>query len=264
VAALMIDAQKLKTITPSQIKGILSTHTWDMDDPYTAGFDKGFDFATGYGLIKATEAVGEVSFPNSYIKDLKLTPLCSASPKTVRNWQVSNPNPFDVPVTWQISGTNQHGSLIVPPGDTTFTVTPTYFFGIALPVLAIISWEDNFQFSHLDLAYSSTAVCGKDEVSAANSDQLLSNAGKTLTNGKPVLSEVYPNPSDGLFRLYLSAEQQDVTLSLYSADGKQLMTKRMPGAMGVIDIDATPYRPGVYFLKVIQGNEVKTIKLIRK
>ena len=264
VAALMIDAQKLKTITPSQIKGILTTHTWDMDNPYTTGFDKGFDFATGYGLIKATGAVGEVKFPNSYIKNLNLTPLCSANPKLTRNWQISNPNPFDVTVTWLVSGTNEHGSLVVPPGDTTFSTKPLYLYGFQLPEIAIINWEDNFLFPHIDLAYSTSAVCGKDKVSAANSDQSLNGVGKTLQNGKPSLTEVYPNPSDGLFKLYLSAEQQDVTLSLYSADGKQLMTRRAPGAMGVIDIDATSYRPGVYFLKVIQGNEVKTIKLIRK
>lgn len=264
VAALMIEAQKLKTITPSQIKGVLSTNTWDMDDPNTTGFDKGFDFATGYGLIRATDAVGTVNFPNSYIKNLKLTPLCSANPKTARNWQISNPNPFDVPVTWQVSGSNQKGSLIVPPGDTVFTTAPLYVLGFPLPVLGIISWEDNFQFPHLDLAYSTTAVCGKDKVSAANSDALMSGAGKTLASGKPALTEVYPNPSEGLFKLYLSAEQQDVTLSLISADGKQLMTKRVAGAMGVIDIDASAYRPGIYFLKVIQGNEVKTIKLVRK
>jgi len=264
VAALMIEAQKLKTITPSQIKGILSTHTWDMDNPYTTGFDKGFDFATGYGLIKATGAVGEVKFPNSYIKNLNLTPLCSANPKLTRNWQISNPNPFDVSVTWFVSGTNEHGSLVVPPGDTTFSTKPFYYHGYPLPEIAIINWEDNFLFPHIDLAYSSSAVCGKDKVSAANSDQALTGVAKTLQNGKPSLTEVYPNPSDGLFKLYLSAEQQDVTLSLYSADGKQLMTRRAPGAMGVIDIDATSYRPGIYFLKVIQGNEVKTIKLIRK
>ncbi|HMI61283.1 MAG TPA: T9SS type A sorting domain-containing protein [Puia sp.] len=264
VAALMIDAQKLNTITPSQIKGILSTHTWDMDNPYTTGFDKGFDYATGYGLIKATGAVGEVKFPNSYVKNLQLTPLCSADPKLTRNWKISNPNPFDVPVTWLVSGTNERGSLVVPPGDTTFSTKPLYLHGFPLPEIAIIDWEDNFLFPHLDLAYSTSAVCGKDKVSAANSDQSLNGVAKTLQNGKPALTEVYPNPSDGLFKLYLSAEQQNVTLSLYSADGKQLMTRRAPGAMGVIDIDATSYRPGVYFLKVIQGNDVKTIKLIRK
>jgi hypothetical protein len=41
VAALMIEAQKLKTITPDQIKGVLSANTVDMDNLYTPGFDKG-------------------------------------------------------------------------------------------------------------------------------------------------------------------------------------------------------------------------------
>jgi len=62
VAALMIDAQKLHTLKPGQIKGILSSHAVDMDDPYTTGFDNGFDFTTGAGLIVAdnTLAGGDV------------------------------------------------------------------------------------------------------------------------------------------------------------------------------------------------------------
>jgi hypothetical protein len=72
VAALMIDAQKLNTITPDQIRGVMSSNTSDMDDPLTPAFDKGFDFASGYGLVLADKAVGAVKFPKSYIKDLKL------------------------------------------------------------------------------------------------------------------------------------------------------------------------------------------------
>jgi hypothetical protein len=254
VAALMIDAQKKNTLTPSQIKGILSMNTWDMDDPYTPGFDKGFDFATGYGLIKATDAVEQVRFPNSYIKDLDLKPLCSPNPQLVRNWQINNPNPFEVPVTWQVNGTNQQGALTAPPGKTTFSTTPSYVYGVALPQLVLITWQDNFLFDHLDLAFSTTATCGKDVPSAANSDQNLAASGKTLLNGKPALTEVYPNPSDGMFKLYLSSEpQQDATMTLYSADGRQLMTRQIAGATNVVDIDATSYKPGVYFLKVVQS-----------
>jgi subtilisin family serine protease len=264
VAALMIEAQKLKTITPSQIKGILETHTWDMDNPYTTGFDKGFDYATGYGLIKADEAVGEVKFPNSYIKNLSLKPLCSANPGTTRNWEIVNPNPFDVPVTWVVVGSSQHASIVAPPGTTDFSTDALYFHNTPLPVIALISWDDNFGFPRLDLAYSSKAVCGKDMVSASNSDQLVSGSATSLSNGKPVIAEVYPNPSAGIFRLYLSLPgQQDVTLQLYSADGKQVQVQRVAQSSGVIDINASGYRPGIYFLKVTQGGTVKTIKLIK-
>ncbi len=264
VAALMIEAQKLRTITPSQIKGVLSSHTWDMDNPYTTGFDKGFDFASGFGLINAVGAVGEVKFPNAYIKNLQLNPLCSADPNSTRNWQIVNPNPFEVPVNWIVVGSNMHGSLIVQPGDTTFSTGTLLFHNSPLPEVAIISWEDNFGFPRLDLAYSSRAVCGKDLVSAGNSDKLLSGQANSLNNDKPQIAEVYPNPSSSVFRLYLSlAGQQEVTLQLYSADGRQLQVQRVGQSSGVIDINASGYRSGVYFLKVVQGGYVKTIKLIK-
>lgn len=34
----------------------------DMDDPFTPGFDEGFDDATGYGFVDALAAVGVVYF----------------------------------------------------------------------------------------------------------------------------------------------------------------------------------------------------------
>ncbi|HXB05465.1 MAG TPA: T9SS type A sorting domain-containing protein, partial [Puia sp.] len=268
VGALMIDAQRLHTITPSQIKGVLESNTWDMDNPYTPGFDVGFDFATGYGLIKATGAVGEVKFPNSYVQPLSLQPLCSTDPVHTRNWQISNPNPFEVPVTWFVVGSTEHGSLVVEPGDTTFSTPTLTFHNTPVPMVAVITWEDNFDFPRLDIAYSTKAVCGKDAVSAANSDQLdaTTAAAKSFEPGaKPTIVEVYPNPSSGIFRLYLSLDKpQDVLLNLMSADGRVLQTIRAASAMGVINIDASAYRPGIYFLKVIQGNEVKTIKLLKK
>jgi len=267
VAALMIDAQKLRTITPGQIKGILSAHTYDMDNPYTTGFDKGFDFASGYGFIKADAAVGEVKFPNLYVKNLDLKPVCSSDPHTTRNWEISNPNPFEVTVNWLVIGTSQHGSITVSPGDTTISASPLFYRNVAIPTIAIIDWEDNFGFPRFDLAYSTQATCGKEAVSAINSDQMLSGSANTIEVGKKPtnIAEVYPNPSSNTFRLYLSlAEQQGTDIQLYSADGKVLQAKRVFQSNGVVDIDASGYKSGVYVLKITQGGFVKTIKLIKQ
>ncbi|HWK08241.1 MAG TPA: T9SS type A sorting domain-containing protein [Puia sp.] len=267
LAALMIEAQKLRTITPNQIKGILESHTYDMDNPYTPGFDKGFDFATGYGFVRGEKAVGEVKFPNLYVKNLDVKPLCSSSPGTTRNFDISNPNPFEVSVNWLILGTSQHGSFMLSPGDTTFSVSP---YGNAwFPTIAIIDWEDNFGFTRFDLAYSSSATCGKEAVSAINSDQLIAGkeSGSLGTATKPGnIAEVYPNPSSNTFRLYLSlAEQQNTDIQLYSADGKVLQTRRVYQPNGVVDIDASGYKAGVYMLKISSpGGFVKTIKLIKQ
>jgi len=267
VAALMIDAQKLHTLKPAQIKGILAEHAVDMDDPYTDGFDKGFDFTTGAGLIVADKSVGEVKFPNSFIKNLNLKPLCSSDPAHVRNWEIVNPNPFEVKVDWIAVGSTQHGSLVVPPGTATFSTTVQYIRNFQLPAIAIIDWEDNFGFTRIDLAYGSKAQCGKEAVSAATSDKAISGEATSLGGAldKPTnVAEVYPNPSSNTFRLFLSlAGQQQTRLGLYSADGKQLQVRLTTTNSGAVDIDASSYKSGVYFLKVEQGGFTKTIKLIK-
>ena len=46
-------------LTPDDIYEILEDTAIDMDDPSTPGFDLGFDFGTGFGLVDALEAVEE-------------------------------------------------------------------------------------------------------------------------------------------------------------------------------------------------------------
>ena len=48
-------------LTPSDITFLLQDSARDMNNPYTAGFDIGFDYATGSGLIQADLAVGFAS-----------------------------------------------------------------------------------------------------------------------------------------------------------------------------------------------------------
>ncbi len=55
IAALI--KQSNKSLTPAKIKEILIQSAEDMDNPYTPEFDKGFDFATGYGFVIADKAI---------------------------------------------------------------------------------------------------------------------------------------------------------------------------------------------------------------
>jgi subtilisin family serine protease len=59
VAALMLDANP--NLSPYEIYSILENTALDMDDPSTPGFDVGFDFASGYGLIQADRALSQVT-----------------------------------------------------------------------------------------------------------------------------------------------------------------------------------------------------------
>jgi hypothetical protein len=46
--------------TPDAIYQAMKRTAIDMDDPGTPGFDTGFDFSTGFGLIQADKALNEV------------------------------------------------------------------------------------------------------------------------------------------------------------------------------------------------------------
>ena len=266
VAALMIEAQRLHTITPDQIKGELEATASDMDDIYTAGFAQGFDYNTGYGFINAEKAVGKVHFPNLYVKDIKLKPLCSDHPLTVRNWKITNPNPFAVTAHWVVEGSNESGNIDVLPGDTSFTTNTVTYNNCPVPNIAILTWKDNFNVTRADVAFSTKATCGVDKVSDDNSDQLITASGMVKEGSANVnAAEVYPNPSPKSFRLYLSlSDKQATNIELFSADGKKLQSKTVYQSNGTVDIDATGYKAGIYLLNVRQGSFFKTIRLIKE
>lgn len=257
VAALMIEAEKLNNLTPAQIEGIMAANTSDMDNIYTAGFDKGFDLNTGTGFLKADDAVGAVKFPNLYIKDLNLKPVCSTDPATTRSWKIINPNPFEVESHWFLLATNQRGTITAPPGETIFSSNTFSWGNYQLPNLMILDWDDNFGFTRLDIENSSTAKCGVSSTRTAGDIQ--------ETIEKPMIADVYPNPSTSTFRIYLAlADQQPIQLQLFSIDGKQLLEKQVSQSRGIVPIDATPYKAGVYILQIRQGSFNKTIKLIKQ
>ena len=56
VAALMLQLTG-KNLKPLDVYGILERTAIDMNDNSTAGFDTGFDFATGYGFVNASAAL---------------------------------------------------------------------------------------------------------------------------------------------------------------------------------------------------------------
>ncbi len=259
VAALMIDAEKLNNLTPAQIKAVLSSNTVDMDNAYTPGFDKGFDFSTGYGLIKADAAVGDVKFPNLYIKNLALKAICSDNPAVTRQWKIINPNAFEVEAHWMLLGSNQQSAITALPGETIFTSPVSSYGNYQVPSIVILSWDDNFGFTRLDIENSNKALCG------SGAERIMETAPAPATT-KPMMADVFPNPSaNGIFRVYLAlADQQPVHLQLFSIDGRKLLEKTSGQAKGIVPIDAAAFKPGVYLLNIQQGSFNKTIKLIKQ
>lgn len=266
VAALMIDAERLHHITPDQIQGILSATATDMDNIYTDGFDKGFDFNTGYGFMNAEKAVGKVRYPNKYICDLKLDPLCSEDPKTKRNWVINNPNPFPMDVEYFVEGAHQFDCLAVQPGYTNFSTLTISNSNCARSNIAVLTWKDNFEVPHFDVAYSTKAKCGVNKLSKENSDETTRalqdfSVPETAADN---LAEVYPNPSANTFKVYLSlTNQQAVSIDIYSLDGKKLQSKIVNQSKGITEMDAANFKLGVYLMNIQQGTFNKTIKVVK-
>ena len=262
VAALMIEAQKLNTLTPDQIRGVMVSSTADMDDPQTPGFDKGFDVASGYGLIEADKAVGAVKFPALYIKNLKLAAACSDDPSSIRNWTVINPNPFGVQVQWFLSGSNLQGSFVAPPGDTVFSINTLSCKNFSAANIAIITWEDNFGFTRTDVEFSCTAKCGKDAVPSTYGEALQAYQGN-MKRGNT--AAVYPNPATDKINVYYSFDSDEpASVELYSQDGKLLYSNRIVQSNGQISIPASGYNTGVYIVKLKQGNTLKTFQVLKQ
>ncbi|MDJ0678002.1 MAG: pre-peptidase C-terminal domain-containing protein [Calothrix sp. MO_167.B42] len=101
VAALMLDAAP--GTTPADIYETLESTALDMDDPFTPGFDVGFDDASGFGLIQADEAIEELigsatDEPNDTISQAIATNLSSANPGSILLSGVIGNNP-NIPPT---------------------------------------------------------------------------------------------------------------------------------------------------------------------
>ena len=106
VAALMLEATD-GAIRPNQITKAMQKTAIDMDDPRTPKFDKGFDFATGAGFLKADDAVARA------IQIGSNNPFVIANAEPTSNLKVL-PNPSDgkVTFTWD-SNDNEKSKLLI-------------------------------------------------------------------------------------------------------------------------------------------------------
>jgi len=93
VAALMEEASN-GLLPPLAVRGLLQVTAQDMDNPLTPGFDRGFDFKTGAGFVRADAAL-KLLAPIRPVQDA-LALLFSLFP-----------NPSNGQVTFQITAPNQ-------------------------------------------------------------------------------------------------------------------------------------------------------------
>lgn len=76
------------------------------------------------------------------------------------------------------------------------------------------------------------------------------------------IDQIYPNPSSGAFNLRLNKVVDDATLEIHSVDGKSVMKKTISGKS--VDISIPEVSAGTYFIKITDGPNTATQKIIKE
>ncbi len=196
VAALMKDL--VPSLTPDGLYAALKGTAIDMDDPATGGFDAGFDFGTGFGLIEANAALDALGSPQA---DLSLA--ISDAPDPVAIGQA---------LTYSITASNNG-----PSQASDVTVTDSLGAGI------------NFEFadpSQGDCDGTSTVTCTLGGIgsgaSATVSIRVRPSGAGIIVNGATVTGrEVDPTLSNNFAQVTTTIEAPStpkVDLSITMAD----------------------------------------------
>ena len=168
VAALMLEAAG--GLTPAEVYSALESTAIDMDDPATGGFDVGFDFGTGFGLIDAVLAVGAVAGP---------------------------PPP---PVLTSISVTPGSGVSIEPGQTQQFTATGTFDDQSTADLTNSATWLSSASaVATIDAAGLATGVSVGNTGITATQDGVTSNtASLEVVAPPPVLTSITVTPDSGV------------------------------------------------------------------
>lgn len=90
-------------------------------------------------------------------------------------------------------------------------------------------------------------------------------AGKDLRSSVPSFFKVYPNPTTGNFMVEITGDEvpQHTLVEVYGSQGEKLISKEMDGSRaGEFMLSGRP--AGVYYVRVISGNRVESVKVIRQ
>ncbi|HNW52442.1 MAG TPA: T9SS type A sorting domain-containing protein, partial [Prolixibacteraceae bacterium] len=96
-------------------------------------------------------------------------------------------------------------------------------------------------------------------VDECTSDQILSN----FSNLK---SDLYPNPALNEFTLEITSSEPEILVRIYSIRSQEIYSRKFENIKGVLKekIDLNGHIPGMYLVRVNDGKEKRTKKIILK
>lgn len=76
------------------------------------------------------------------------------------------------------------------------------------------------------------------------------------------VNAIAPNPTTGIFTVTLARPLQNVTVSLLNSNGSQIERKKVSGS--VITFNISNQASGIYYVKILQGKDTYTFKVIKQ
>ena len=111
-------------------------------------------------------------------------------------------------------------------------------------------------------ADSLSAITNTDAATAATDTLLAARSNTVVTINRPLQLNTYPNPSASAFNLLMQGGSSDkVTVTVYTFDGKIVYTTT--GMSNSRYSFGNNFAPGIYIVKVIQGNNIQTLRLVK-
>ncbi|MCS7019039.1 MAG: T9SS type A sorting domain-containing protein [Cytophagales bacterium] len=244
VVAMMIEANGGRM--PSHIvRQLLKSTSIDMDDPRTPGFDRGFDFASGSGLVQADAAIDAIPVGN---------------PTNLRG----RPGSGSVELTW----TPVPGKLVVR-----YEVYAVASSGNPVETLVGTTTESNFTVNNLingtTYSFRVRGVTGNGRFTAFTNrvelrPSIILATEVDANSAAKVAFNVYPNPSKGRLNIFYRELHAGNTIRvrLSNAAGQEVLVKELP-YQGVIDdtIDTDGLPSGVYILSIETNKSVHRRKV---
>lgn len=231
-------------VSSKYIDQILCSTALDMDDPYTKGFDKGYDRKTGFGLIQSDKAAEQL-LKQVGIRLLCPTADCSEHPNISRNWKITNPNPFTVQVSWELIGSSQRDTLMASPGVNYLTTKTNGKFNFLS-----IAYDNEWGMKVRNVAFSPGTTCSR----------LKSTAVETATpdtDEPTIVVGAYPNPFVSTLNVDLYVgQQQPVSIKIYNTMGALVFEQAIEPVTGYSSytLDLSKLQSGMYMLKLLTAD----------
>ena len=137
--------------------------------------------------------------------------------------------------------------------------------------MVVNSVDSEYSISNVSIGtnviYYIRSVCHEESnfVSGYTAGSYVTSSGGRFVNNINFDFEVYPNPTEGIVNISLeSLVEYNITISLVDAFGKEFFVKQLNSGFenSNLEFDLSNYAKGVYFIRIVSDDMIKTKRIL--